>query len=50
MTAGALPEDKQRCLDAGMDDYLIKPIDPDQLRAALTRWAAPTSPPPAPDP
>jgi PAS domain S-box-containing protein len=50
MTAGALPEDKQRCLDAGMDDYLIKPIDPDQLRAALTRWAAKTSPPPAPDP
>ena len=46
MTAGALPEDKQRCLDAGMDDYLTKPIDPDQLRAALTRWAAKTSPPP----
>jgi CheY-like chemotaxis protein len=46
MTAGALPEDKQRCLDAGMDDYLTKPIDPDQLRAALTRWAAKTSPHP----
>jgi PAS domain S-box-containing protein len=38
MTAGALAEDKQRCLDAGMDDYLAKPIDPDQLRATLTRW------------
>jgi PAS domain S-box-containing protein len=46
MTAGALPEDKQRCLDAGMDDYLTKPIDPDQLRAALIRWAAKTSPDP----
>ena len=46
MTAGALPEDKQRCLDAGMDDYLTKPIDPGQLRDALTRWAAKTSPRP----
>jgi two-component system sensor histidine kinase/response regulator len=39
MTAGALAEDKQRCLAAGMDDYLTKPIDPEQLRAALNRWA-----------
>jgi PAS domain S-box-containing protein len=46
MTAGALAEDKQRCLDAGMDDYLTKPIDPDQLRAALTRWTRETSPHP----
>jgi two-component system, sensor histidine kinase and response regulator len=38
MTAGALAEDKQRCYAAGMDDYLAKPIDPDQLRAALNRW------------
>ena len=48
MTAGALAEDKQRCLDAGMDDYLAKPIDPDELRATLTRWARKTSPPPTP--
>jgi CheY-like chemotaxis protein len=40
MTAGALAEDKQRCLDAGMDDYLAKPLDPNQLRAALTRWTS----------
>jgi PAS domain S-box-containing protein len=39
MTAGALAEDKQRCLAAGMDDYLTKPIDPAELRAALGRWA-----------
>jgi len=45
MTAGALVEDRQRCLAAGMDDYLAKPIDPDQLRAALDRW---TLPAPAP--
>lgn len=38
MTAGALTEDRQRCLDAGMDDHLSKPIDPDQLQAALDRW------------
>jgi CheY-like chemotaxis protein len=44
MTAGALAEDKQRCLAACMDDYLSKPIDPEQLRAALNRWAG-TAPP-----
>jgi PAS domain S-box-containing protein len=44
MTAGALAEDKQRCLAAGMDDYLPKPIDPEQLRAALNRWTG-TAPP-----
>jgi CheY-like chemotaxis protein len=39
MTAGALAEDRDRCYAAGMDDYLAKPIDPDQLQAALDRWA-----------
>jgi CheY-like chemotaxis protein len=38
LTAGALTEDRQRCIDAGMDDYLAKPIDPDELRATLERW------------
>jgi CheY-like chemotaxis protein len=48
MTAGALAEDRQRCLDAGMDDYLAKPIDPQQLSAALSRWiTAASSTPPA---
>jgi PAS domain S-box-containing protein len=37
LTAGALAEDRQRCLDAGMDDYVAKPIDADQLRTALER-------------
>ncbi|MEV6636486.1 response regulator [Actinoplanes sp. NPDC051470] len=39
MTAAALAEDRQRCYAAGMDDYLAKPIDPDQLQAALDRWS-----------
>jgi len=47
MTAGALAEDKRRCLAAGMDDYLTKPIDPDQLRAALSRWTTETPVPPS---
>lgn len=38
MTAGAFAEDRQRCTDAGMDDYLTKPIDPDELRSAVGRW------------
>jgi len=45
MTAGALTEDKQRCIAAGMDDYLAKPIDPDQLQAALDRWTTETTTP-----
>ena len=38
MTASALPEDRARCLDAGMDDYLTKPLHRHELRAVLERW------------
>ncbi|MBZ8141149.1 hypothetical protein CLD22_14700 [Rubrivivax gelatinosus] len=38
MTANAFDGDAQACLDAGMDDYLAKPIEPEQLFAALLRW------------
>jgi signal transduction histidine kinase/DNA-binding response OmpR family regulator len=38
MTASALPEDRARCLSAGMDDYLTKPLHRPELRAVLERW------------
>lgn len=38
MTASALPEDRARCLAAGMDDYLTKPLHRQELRAVLERW------------
>jgi CheY-like chemotaxis protein len=41
MTAHALVEERQRCLDAGMNDHVSKPIDPDTLFATLLRWAKP---------
>ena len=41
MTAHALVEERQRCLDAGMDDHVSKPIDPDALFSTLMRWAKP---------
>ena len=41
MTAHALVEERQRCLDAGMNDHVSKPIDPDALFATLLRWAKP---------
>jgi DNA-binding response OmpR family regulator len=40
MTANVMQGDRERCLAAGMDDYVAKPVRLDSLRAALERWAA----------
>jgi HPt (histidine-containing phosphotransfer) domain-containing protein len=35
-----MKEDRKRCLDAGMNDYLAKPIQPDRLAEMISRWVA----------
>src|SRR4051795_540203 len=65
LTASAIEGDRERCLAAGMDDYLAKPFTAEQMRSALMTWLGPSartnakrdhltlvasSPPPAPPP
>ena len=38
LTANAFGEDRQACLDAGMNDHIAKPIDPDGLLLSLIKW------------
>jgi CheY-like chemotaxis protein/HPt (histidine-containing phosphotransfer) domain-containing protein len=61
LSASVMREDRERCLAAGMDDFIAKPVTPEQLQAVLARWAPleqaraqpgppPSGPPPAPPP
>jgi two-component system, sensor histidine kinase and response regulator len=48
VTASAMSGDRERCLAAGMDDYICKPVKLADLQRALERWAGesdPASPP-----
>lgn len=40
VTANAMRDDREHCMTAGMDDYVSKPIEPDQLQAAFKRFEA----------
>jgi two-component system sensor histidine kinase/response regulator len=45
MTANAMEQDRRKCLDSGMNDFLIKPIDPEDMWSILLRWVRPRAKP-----
>ncbi len=47
MTASAMTGDREKCLEAGMDDYLSKPVRPEAVQAVIQRWGPQQSKPTA---
>ncbi|MBF0379601.1 MAG: response regulator [Magnetococcales bacterium] len=45
MTAYAMPDEKIKCIEAGMNDHIAKPIRPERLYATLTKWVGPVKVP-----
>lgn len=43
MTANAFDEDRERCIAAGMSDFIPKPVDPEVLYQTLARWLSNSS-------
>jgi two-component system sensor histidine kinase/response regulator len=43
-----MPQDQKRCIEAGMNDYLFKPIEPEDLMEKLEQWVRPRAVHPAP--
>jgi signal transduction histidine kinase/DNA-binding response OmpR family regulator len=41
MTANAMKGDREKCIEAGMDDYLAKPVNPEKLKETLETWLVP---------
>lgn len=46
MTASLMEEDRKKCIEAGVDDFLGKPLRQDELKAILERWVQKTAEPP----
>jgi CheY-like chemotaxis protein len=44
LTASMIEEDRKKCLEAGMDDFLLKPLKKDELETILERWVKKTAP------